>query len=173
MTGAAADGGEIAGASDEEDRQRQADAYRRALGLLVRREQSRRDLKRKLKVRGVDAEHADAAVERLAGQGFQDDARFAASFARDRAAAGYGPVRIRHELAGHGLTSDGCEAALAACEGDWGARATRLVERRATADALDDPERRRKLYEFLVRRGFGPDDARAAIAARRRGGDAD
>src|SRR5687767_14443475 len=99
----------------DEDRRRQvADAYRKGLGLLVRREQSRRDLKRKLAARGVEADAAEAAVERLAGQGYQDDDRFAASFARDRAAAGYGPVRIRQELAGHGLDHDRTEAALAA-----------------------------------------------------------
>ena len=168
MTAQAADVEEADAAGSDEERRRQADAYRRALGLLVRREQSRRDLKRKLAVRGIDSAHAEAAVERLAGQGFQDDARFAASFARDRAAAGYGPVRIRHELGAHGLGADDCESALATCDGDWGERATRLVERRAAPADLADPARRRKLYEWLLRRGFEPGHAQAAIAARRR-----
>ena len=119
------------------------DAYRKALGLLVRREQSRRDLKRKLAVRGVDATEAAAAVDRLAAQGFQDDARFAVAFARDRASAGYGPVRIRQELSGHGVDPEGCEAALLACETDWAARAAELVERRFRPAELGERARRR------------------------------
>ena len=137
------------------------DAYRKALGLLVRREQSRRDLKRKLAVRGVDATEAAAAVDRLAAQGFQDDARFAVAFARDRASAGYGPVRIRQELSGHGVDPEGCEAALLACETDWAARAAELAE-------LGERARRRKAFDFLLRRGFDPGMAHAAIAARQR-----
>ena len=112
------------------------DAYRKALGLLVRREQSRRDLKRKLALRGVEAVDAEAAIGRLAEQGFQDDARFAVAFARDRASAGYGPVRIRQELAGHGVDADGCEAALLACEGSWDERVATLVQRRDTPAEL-------------------------------------
>jgi regulatory protein len=160
-------------ADDEARRRQAADAYRKGLGLLVRREQSRRDLIRKLAVRGVEADDAAAAVERLAGQGFQDDARFAASFARDRAAAGYGPVRIRQELAGHGLDADGCAAALEACEADWQERALQLVVRRYTPGELAEPARRRKALDFLLRRGFGPDHAHAAIRARAQDGSND
>lgn len=142
-----------------------ADAYQRALGLLVRREHSRRDLTRKLAQRGVEPEEAQAAVERLAGQGYQDDDRFAASFARDRAAAGYGPVRIRVELAGHGLKEDAIQAALAACETDWAALARRQVERRHRPAELADPARRRKVIEFLLRRGFDQESAWGAVRA--------
>jgi len=54
----------------------------RALGLLVRREHSRKELVRKLRGRGVEPEAAVAAVGRLAEEGWQDDARFAASLVR-------------------------------------------------------------------------------------------
>ena len=143
-----------------------ADAYQRALGLLVRREHSRRDLARKLAQRGVEPAEAEAAVERLAGQGYQDDGRFAASFARDRANSGYGPVRIRVELAGHGLGEDAIAQALQACEADWPALARRQVERRWTAAVLAEPDRRRKAVEFLLRRGFDQDSAWGAVRAR-------
>ena len=145
-----------------------ADAYQRALGLLVRREHSRRDLSRKLAQRGVEPAEADAAVERLAEPGSQDDGRFAASFARDRASSGYGPVRIRVELAGHGLGEDAIQLALDACEADWPASARRQVERRWTAAVLADPDRRRKAVEFLLRRGFDQDSAWAAVRGRAR-----
>ncbi|HET6397547.1 MAG TPA: regulatory protein RecX, partial [Pseudoxanthomonas sp.] len=102
----------------------------RALGLLVRREHSRRELTRKLAARGVEAGEAAAAVERLAGEGWQDDARFAESLVRGRAGTGYGPLYIRAELATHGLGGEAIAAALATFEGDWSEVARDLVRRR-------------------------------------------
>ncbi|MBP6627251.1 MAG: regulatory protein RecX [Arenimonas sp.] len=134
--------------------------------LLVRREHSRRDLKRKLGLRGAAPEEADAAVEKLAGLGYQDDDRFAASFARDRAASGYGPVRIRQELAGHGLSREQAETALGACETDWAASARSLVDKRFRPEQLADPAKRRKAVDFLLRRGFDQDCTYAAVRAR-------
>ncbi|KFN50388.1 regulatory protein RecX [Arenimonas composti] len=151
-----------------------AEAWRRGLGLLVRREQSRRGLERKLGERGVDPALAAAAVDRLAAAGWQDDARFAASFARDRAASGYGPVRIRAELAAHGMDAGQVAAALAACEADWAERAVQLAQRRFRAADLVDPARRRKAQAFLLRRGFDGGQAAAALAALHgQGGDGD
>lgn len=148
------------------DSRNRPDAYQKALELLVRREHSRRDLKRKLGLRGADPEEAAAAVEKLAGLGYQDDARFAASFARDRASAGYGPVRIRQELSGHGLDRDQVEVALAACETDWPELARRQVSRRFRPAELEDQARRRKALDFLLRRGFDQDCAWAAVRYR-------
>ena len=141
-------------------------AYQKALELLVRREHSRRDLKRKLGLRGADPEEAAAAVDKLTGLGYQDDSRFAASFARDRAAAGYGPVRIRQELAGHGLDREQVEIALAACERDWPELAKLQITRRFRPAELEDPARRRKAVDFLLRRGFDQSSAWAAVRYR-------
>ena len=85
----------------------------RALGLLTRREHSRRELERKLTARGVDAGDAQAAVAKLADAGWQDDARFAESLLRSRIASGYGPRHIRAELGTHGLDDGAIEAAMA------------------------------------------------------------
>lgn len=142
------------------------DPTRKAMELLVRREHSRRDLKRKLGLRGADPAEAEAAVEKLAGLGYQDDGRFAVSFARDRTAAGYGPVRIRQELAGHGVSRDQVEAALEQCEADWAATARMLVDKRWRPAQLADPARRRKVVDFLLRRGFDQACAYAAVRAR-------
>ncbi|MDH5824236.1 regulatory protein RecX [Luteimonas sp. RD2P54] len=138
----------------------------RALALLVRREHSRRELERKLAARGVGPEDAARAVERMAAEGWQDDTRFAASLARSRASAGYGPLRIRIELESHGLDAGVVEAAFAALaedgEDDWDASARELVARRFGEFGPEDAGRRRKAAEFLIRRGFGIGSARRA-----------
>lgn len=141
-------------------------AYQRALGLLVRREHSRRELARKLQARGVEAEEAAAALETLAHQGFQDDARFAEAFVRSRAAAGHGPQRIRAELAARGLARSLIDDALQTIAPDWLGLARSLISRRFPACGADSAQRRRAM-DFLLRRGFEAGTARAALGAGR------
>lgn len=134
----------------------------RALGLLVRREHSRRELTRKLSARGVEADEARAAVDRLADAGWQDDARFAESLVRSRVGAGYGPRHIRAELGTHGLGGEAVEAAMATFEGDWTELARELVQRRFGDAGPGDLAQRRKAADLLARRGFDGDSIRAA-----------
>lgn len=138
----------------------------RAMGMLVRREHSRRELERKLTARGVPDEAASQAVDRLAQAGWQDDGRFAVSLARSRACSGYGPVRIRAELETHGLDGARIEAAFSALAedglDDWNAQAADLVARRFGIGRDGDLARRRKAADFLLRRGFDVPTARRA-----------
>jgi len=147
-------------------RRREPSPAQRALGLLVRREHSRKELTRKLVARGVAAEDAGAAVARMREAGWQDDGRFAASLARTRAGGGYGPLRIRAELGTHGLDAEAIDRAFQALaeagEDDWTARACELVRRRFGAVA-NAPAQARRAADFLVRRGFDGDSVRAAL----------
>jgi regulatory protein len=134
----------------------------RALGLLVRREHSRKELIRKLAARGVDVDAAQAAIDRLRDAGWQDDARFADALVRSRAAAGYGPIRIRAELATHGLERDAVAVAVAGYDGDWSENARDLLRRRCGAIPPGDRMAWRKAAELLFRRGFDSEHIRAA-----------
>lgn len=133
----------------------------RALGLLTRREHSRKELTRKLTSRGLEAGEVVAAVDRLAELGWQDDTRFAENLVRSRAATGYGPIRIRAELGTHGLDREAVAVAMDSFEGDWAANARDLVRRRFGA-TLEDLAARRKAADFLLRRGFDSASVRAA-----------
>ena len=148
---------------------RKTNPAQRALALLVRREHSRQELSRKLQARGFGEGEAAAAVERMAQAGWQDDRRFACAVARTRAAAGYGPLRIRAELASHGLDSAAIEAAFAALaesgDDDWVARARHQVRRRHGALDRLDLAKQRRVVDFLLRRGFDGDSVRAALRA--------
>ncbi|MCI2263682.1 recombination regulator RecX [Xanthomonas indica] len=152
-------------AQEPRRRRRQAEQtpLQKALGLLVRREHSRKELTRKLRARGVEAEAAAEAVERLSGEGWQDDGRFAELLVRSRAGSGYGPLHIRAELGTHGLDSEAIATAMGAFEGDWTENARDLVRRRfGVAGAMDLPQRR-KAADLLARRGFDGDSIRAAV----------
>ncbi|KAF1706856.1 recombination regulator RecX [Pseudoxanthomonas sacheonensis] len=145
-------------------KQRELTPTQRALALLVRREHSRKELARKLAERGIESEAASAAIERLTGDGWQSDARFAELLVRTRAAHGQGPIRIRAELGTHGLDGDTIETAMQAFDGDWRQAAQDLVRRRFGLElASADPVQRRKAADFLYRRGFDGDTVRSAL----------
>lgn len=133
----------------------------RAIGLLSRREHSRKELTRKLTAKGVDADEVRAAVEKLAAAGWQDERRFAEGLVRARASSGYGPLHIRAELGTHDLPADVREEALDGFEGDWFEIAREQVTRRF-GRIEDACLRARKAGDYLVRRGFPGDIVRAA-----------
>lgn len=113
----------------------------------------------------MDAAEVEQAVDGLVRDGWQDDARFAESLVRARASAGYGPVRIRAELATHGLDRDAASAALDAFHGDWAETASDLVRRRYGPVAALESPLRRKAAELLLRRGFELALVRAVLSA--------
>ncbi|MCL6618322.1 regulatory protein RecX [Thermomonas hydrothermalis] len=132
-----------------------------AVALLSRREHSRRELERKLVARGVAADAAAAAVRRLAEDGWQDDARFAAALVRARAASGYGPAYVRAELSTHGVPAELIDQALKEID-DWADVARDLVRRRHPQALTGDREARNRAAALLLRRGFDMDLVRAA-----------
>ena len=70
------------------------------------------------------------AIDKLRDAGWQDDARFAETLIRSRAATGYGPLHIRAELATHGLGREAIAVAMDGFDCDWSANARDLVRRR-------------------------------------------
>ena len=110
----------------------------------------------------MEADDAQAAVDRMTAEGWQDDGRFAELLVRSRANNGYGPLRIRAELGMHGLDRDIVTAAMDAYDGDWTENARDLARRRFPG-RLEDRAIQRKAADFLIRRGFSGDQVRAAV----------
>lgn len=126
---------------------------RTAMDLLARREHGRAELARKLRQRGAAPELIDGALARLAEEGLLSDARFLESYIRSRASAGYGPLRIRDELARRGLLRAEVERALADSGIDWTDNLHELWRRRFSSLPQDARERGRQ-GRFLLQRGF-------------------
>lgn len=139
------------------------DAYRRAMGLLVRREHSQRELRRKLAAKGGEAGGVAEALEMLAARGYQSDARFAEMLIRTRINAGYGPMHIRAELGTHGIDPDVAASMLAEAEPDWVVLAVDALRRRYGARQARDRAEHIKRGQFLQRRGFDSGSIRAAL----------
>jgi regulatory protein len=124
----------------------------RALGLLARREHSRRELARKLA--GAADAQLTALLDTLAADGLQSDSRYAEQFVASRAERGHGPLRIRHDLRQRGVAEALVEAAFAAADVDWEGR-LEAVRRKRFGDPLPaGRDARARQARFLAQRGF-------------------
>ena len=153
-----------------DDRPPPSSAYDKALGMLARREHSRRELRTRLDRVGYDEDEATAALDRLDAQHYQSDERFAAMLVRSRIAQGYGPARIRAELGSHGVDDALVRDALEAAEVDWDALAAAQLRRRYGRKAVADARERARRAQFLLRRGFAAATVRAVTRAEADGG---
>lgn len=123
------------------------------MDLLARREHGRVELARKLRQRGAAGEVVDGVLERLVEEGLLSEQRYLESFIRSRANAGYGPLRIRHELNQRGLPRPLVEQALADSAIDWTESLCELWRRRF-GSLPPDARERAKQGRFLLQRGF-------------------
>jgi len=146
-------------------------AYEQALRLLEYRARSAAELRRGLLRKGAPAADVDAAIEKLRDQKLIDDDDFARQFARTKMlGAGASRHRILQELGRKGVARDVADRAIELLREEDGldpsAGIHRVARKKwASLASLDDFTRRRRLYAFLARRGFNPDEIRSAMQA--------
>ena len=124
------------------------------------------DVRRKaLKALEGDAEAASRVVASLLKDGFVDDRRYGAAFAREKSSLqGWGTVKIRYMLRSKGISDEIIGAALEEIDSD---KAERKLDK-LMADKYrlleGDPQRRLKLLKFALGRGYSYDEVEEAIA---------
>ena len=127
--------------------------------LCSKAEYCRADIYRKaLKDLEGDEEAAAQVVEALQADKYIDDARYAAAYAREKATLqGWGPVKIRFQLRGKGVSDAHIAAALEEIEPDKAeARLAKLLESKAKT-LKGDPQGRLKLIKYALSRGYDYD----------------
>ena len=136
----------------------------RALRLLTVRSRSRSELRQRLLRANFEAEEVDAALDDLEAVGLIDDEAFARELAEHQRRKGLGR---RAGLAG--MRAKGLDRELAerisddVTPEDEAERAVEVAANRLTRlRGLDPESRRRRLLDFLLRRGYDPETARAA-----------
>ncbi|MGH8596513.1 MAG: regulatory protein RecX [Gammaproteobacteria bacterium] len=134
-----------------------------ALAALARREHSRRDLQRKLSVRGFPAGAIACVLDELAAVRLQSDTRYAEMTIRSRAERGYGPRRIGVELKQHGTADELIRLAFNDVDFDWCALARQADHKKFGTQPGDSPETRAKRRRFLEYRGFDPEHIKAVL----------
>ncbi|MGH7634567.1 MAG: regulatory protein RecX, partial [Gemmatimonadaceae bacterium] len=128
-----------------------------------------RELRLALIRKGEPAPYVDRAIARLETLGLLDDAAFARQFSRSRIAGpGFSRRRLQSELARRGVARDVADAAIADAIGEDGTDMDETLERIArrklhTLRSVSAPVRRRRIYAFLVRRGYDADAIRRVL----------
>ncbi|MCC6188671.1 MAG: RecX family transcriptional regulator [Anaerolineales bacterium] len=132
-------------------------AYERALKFLAPRPRSEAEVRRRLKQHGIEPALIDTVVERLREAGLLDDQAFANYWVDNRATFRPRSKRaLRVELRQKGLSDAAVRAALDGLD-DASAAHKVAAQRAGRLAGLGRDEFRRKLGDFLARRGFGYD----------------
>lgn len=134
----------------------------KAIDLLTCKPQSRRELERKLAEWGAGEEETESICARMEELGFLNDASYAEQVVRHYTAKGYGVHKVRDELYRRGVPRQLWEDALSVAESPEAA-IDAFVQKKLAGRA---PERQelKKLSDALMRRGFGWEDIRNALA---------
>ena len=131
----------------------------------AKREYCTSDVRRKALERlEWDAAAADAVVAALVDEGFVDDHRYAAAYAREKSAlSGWGPVKIRSTLLARGVPRDAVLAALEEIDPERATAKLEKVLQTKWRTLRDDPQGRLKLIRFALSRGYDYDPVRPLI----------
>ncbi|WP_417223701.1 regulatory protein RecX [Amphritea sp.] len=142
-----------------------ADAKNAAIGLLARREHSRKELWDKLSAR-CESVDLDAVLDELMAKGYQSDQRFTESFIRMRVGQGQGLIKIRFELQRKGVDSELISSSFEAADIDWFELAADMYQRkyRTVLDVTDFKERAKRM-RYMSQRGFTAGQINFAIEA--------
>ena len=137
----------------------------RLQNLCAKQECCSADMMQKaLKALDYDRQTAEEVVAALVKDGYVDDARYAAAFAREKSSiTGWGPVKIKFALAGKGIKGAAVDDALAEIdEGRADAKLRKLLENKWKTLA-EDPQGKLKLIKFALSRGYEYDQVKNAI----------
>ena len=132
-----------------------------AANMIGSRALSKRELTRRLILKGNDESDAQAAADWLEDIGAVDDAGYAAALARHYGGKGYGPARVREELRRRGVDRSLWDGALE--EMPEAAEILVGLIRKKCRGELSDPKEKKRVSDGLLRRGFAWSDIRAAM----------
>ena len=148
-----------------------AEAMLVGLRYLSVRPRSRREVERRLRRDRIDEAAIEHALERLEELGYLDDAQFAASFVRDRIRLRpCGTRRMQSDLLARGVSREDADRGINQAMVEEDTTEEALLRRVATARArrltgAEPAKARRRLFDYLARRGFAAGSIRAWIDA--------
>ena len=137
-----------------------------ALSLqCAKREYCVSDIRRKALQRlEFDASAAEEVVSALVADGYVDDSRYAAAYAREKSVlSGWGPVKIRSALLARGVARDAVLEALEEIDPERAAAKLEKVLETKWRTLRDDPQGRLKLIRFALSRGYDYEPVRSLI----------
>lgn len=133
----------------------------KALELLTRKPQSRKELERKLKEWEATEEEQAAICDRMEELGYLNDASYASLVVRHYSAKGFGEKKLRDELYRRGVPRDLWDGALEQASDP--AEAIDAFAAKKLAGKHPDRKELEKVSAALARRGYSWSDIRDAL----------
>ena len=144
-------------------------AKNNAYSLLRSRPRSEYEIRNRLKLKGYDADTVDSVVADISRTGNIDDAKFARLWVESRMHSNpMGDIVLRRELQEKGVSAPIIEATLAEqakSYDEYKVAFSMARERFGRLKKLDRAKAMKRLYDFLLRRGFGFDIVQRIIDA--------
>ena len=136
--------------------------------FLAARAHSKKEIKTKLSKRGFSKELILQVISELEEAKYLDDEEFASSYSKSRMQnKPMGQKLLRYELLGKGVKEEISDKVIAEVYKSKSQEevAADLVDRRVSRyKDLDDNKQKKRLFDFLMRRGFDWEVAKTAIA---------
>lgn len=132
-----------------------------ALRFLKIRPRAVEELRKKLELKGFEAEEINETLKWLKDIQLLDDRAFTKSWIQYRLARPFGFIRIIRELKEKGVADEIIQEAVNLAKEDYSSESTALVvaKRRWQRFSSIDPQKRKKrIYDYLLRRGFSPSE---------------
>ncbi len=139
-----------------------------ALEYLASRARTEKEVRDRLQGKGFEAHIAEAVVERFLELGYLNDENFAKQYASGRVRnKGHGPRRIQQELRRKGVASEYIQQAIECTAEEVSPYDVALpIAEKRWARLAKEPnpmKRRKKLQDFLIRRGYTFDTIRQIV----------
>ena len=134
---------------------------KRAAKILSHHSISKNELSKKLREKGFTDDESEKTAEWFSARGMIDDTAFARQVAEYYKRRGCGELRIRQELSRRGIERGLVEETLSEL-GSSEEELCALIEKKLRGK-MPDADEKRKLYAFLLRRGFKYEEIRSAM----------
>ena len=132
-----------------------------AVRYLGRREYAVKELRLKLLQRGADSNITDQVISDLLETDLVSDQRYTEMYVRMQIRRLFGPMKIRGELRGKGISDHLINAAMPKGQDTWFDGATQWASKRCRGDL--DYSARAKIYRSLMNRGFTHEQANVGL----------
>jgi len=137
---------------------------KRALKILGSRNFSEQEMVKRLTSKGESEENANEAVKWLVSLGYINDVSYASMIVSHYVTRGYGEARIRNELYKRGIPRELWDEQLSSIQDpDFKFSDPALDFLVKKLRGSDDKDDLRRAKDALLRRGFGFDEASAAL----------
>jgi len=128
-----------------------------AIGLLSRREHSKKELLDKLSRKFSNKHDIQIQIDQLEQEGLQSEERFVELFIRSKKSQGKGPKYIKQELRLRGISEYLVASYIYDNDDEWEELARTVYEKKYGLSPPENPSEKSKRIRFMVSRGFAAD----------------